>query len=228
MDKEKPAAAVTDADGLADDEPRCGEMEAEQPTKERAQADQQLAARCLAGEVAAWEELYAQCHAPLVVSIRMMLNGYTTDANLVDEIAARVWYALVDDDGALLTRYSPKRGARLVTFMRALAKDIICRHFRTERRRQKHEAAATREKRRQAFGNSRESASSVSEFLTTLTPEEKTFCDEFLLDRPPDGQNDGHAKRSRPTLWRWTQRVYGKLLRFLDGDAGPQGVDERP
>jgi hypothetical protein len=194
-------------------------MEAEQPNKERALADHRLAARCLAGEVAAWEELHTQCHGPLLASIRIMLDGCSSDSNLVDDIAAQVWYTLVADDGAILTRYTPKRGARLITFMRALAKDIVCRHFRTERRRQKHEAAATRQKLRQSLGNSTESANSVNEFLTTLTPEEKTFCGEFLLDRPSDGQNNGRAKNCPSTLWRWTQRVYGKLLRYLDGDT---------
>ena len=46
--------------------------------------------------------LYAQCHEPLLLSIRIMLGPRNTDANLVDEIAARVWYALVANDGELL------------------------------------------------------------------------------------------------------------------------------
>ena len=68
-----------------------------------------LAKRCLSGEVAAWEELYAQCHEPLLVSIRIMLGPQSADATLVDEIAARVWYALVANDGELLSRYKPSR-----------------------------------------------------------------------------------------------------------------------
>ena len=72
-------------------------------------ADGLLAKRCLAGEVAAWEQLYAQCHEPLLVSIRIMLGSQSADANLVDEIAARVWYALVANDGELLSRYKPSR-----------------------------------------------------------------------------------------------------------------------
>ena len=72
-------------------------------------ADGLLAKRCLAGEVAAWEELYAQCHEPLLISIRIMLGPQSADASLVDEIAARVWYALVANDGKLLSRYKPSR-----------------------------------------------------------------------------------------------------------------------
>ncbi len=74
------------------------------------QADRQLVDRCLAGEVAAWEEFYAQCHKPLGTAIRIML-GRPHDPNLVAEIAARVWYALVAKDGELLARYSPAYGA---------------------------------------------------------------------------------------------------------------------
>ncbi len=74
--------------------------------------------RCLAGEVAAWEELYAQYHDVLLASVRCFLGQARSDHNLVDEIAARVWYALVANDGALLAKYDPKRGARIITFMR--------------------------------------------------------------------------------------------------------------
>lgn len=91
-------------------------------------ADLLLAERCLAGEPAAWEEFYTQCHEPLLVSVRIMLGPQGSDANLVDEIAARVWYALVANDGELLARYKPDQGARLITFICKLAKDQIVRN----------------------------------------------------------------------------------------------------
>ena len=84
--------------------------ETENAVKAGLSADAALASRCLAGDVAAWEELYAQCHEPLLVSIRVMLGPQSADASLVDEIAARVWYALVAKDGELLARYKPSRG----------------------------------------------------------------------------------------------------------------------
>jgi hypothetical protein len=92
-------------------------------------ADSLLAKRCCAGEPAAWEQFYAQCHEPLLASIRMMLGLQSSDANLVNDIAARVWYALVENDGALLARYKPDQGTMLITFMCALAKDQIVRYF---------------------------------------------------------------------------------------------------
>ena len=45
------------------------------------------------------------CHGPLLALIKGMLHS--ADANLIDEIAARVWYALVANDGALSPDSTP-------------------------------------------------------------------------------------------------------------------------
>ena len=68
-----------------------------------------VTARCIAGEVAAWEEIYAQCHTPLQTFVRRRLGPTRHDPELVDELTARVWYALVADDGKLSKRYDPQR-----------------------------------------------------------------------------------------------------------------------
>ncbi|MGA2030687.1 MAG: hypothetical protein ABSG68_00385 [Thermoguttaceae bacterium] len=141
-----------------------------------------------------------------------MLRGSLGDPNLVDEIAARVWYALVANDGELLARYSPQRGARLITFMRALAKDEICRHFRAEIRRREREVAAFRERPPLAGIDSGYSASGLREFLATLSPQEHSFCCEVLLAEPAPG---GEISRSAANIWQLTHRIYKKLLRFL-------------
>ena len=176
------------------------------------QADRQLVDRCLAGEVAAWEEFYSQCHDPLCTAVRIMLGRFHGDPNLVDEIAARVWYALVANDGKLLARYSPKRGARLITFMRALAKDEICRHFRSEIRRRERELSALCERPRPGGIDSGHSASGLTEFLSTLTTQEHDFCCEVLLAEPAPG---GKTSRSSDNVWQLTHRLYEKLLDFL-------------
>lgn len=176
-------------------------------------ADGLLAKRCLAGEVAAWEELYAQCHEPLLVSTRILLGGQSKDADLVDEIAARVWYALVAKDGELLSRYNPKRGARLVTFLRALAKDEIARHIRGEVRRRKRELSSLRERPRDPMKDFGHSDDSLSEFLGTLTPHERVFCNDYLLAEPSGAKEQSH---STANIWQLSHRIYRKLLRFLD------------
>lgn len=185
-------------------------------------ADYALVQRCVAGEVGAWEELYAQCHDPLLALIRRMLGPGKSDPNLVDEIAARVWYALVADDGQLLTRYDPEKGTRIITFMRAVAKDLMGRHFRTERRRRYRELKSLQHTRRQHAANNESFASfySVGEFLGTLSPKERQFADAHLLGEASDngngdGQEDG-GLHSLSDFWQLSCRVHRKLLQFLN------------
>ncbi len=75
-------------------------------------------------------------------SIEHILGSDHADPNLVDELAARVWYALVADDGKVLAKFDARRGARLGTFLRCLAKDVTIRHFRSEYRRRRRERVA--------------------------------------------------------------------------------------
>ena len=63
--------------------------------------DRKLIDQCLAGEPTAWSQLYQACHEPLLVAIRAFLRDAAADTNLVDEIAARVWYAVVRHTGEL-------------------------------------------------------------------------------------------------------------------------------
>jgi DNA-directed RNA polymerase specialized sigma24 family protein len=170
-----------------------------------------LAERCLAGEVAAWEDLYAQCHAPLIALIKGMLRA--ADTNLVDEIAARVWYALVANDGALLTRFDPSRGNRLITFMRAIARDEAKRYFRSEIRRRERETIATRERSIASKPDGPSPHVLVEEFLTTLSPGDRSFCLQHVLAAP---QQDGSSSTPPPAGWQQTNRLYKKLLSFLE------------
>jgi hypothetical protein len=175
-------------------------------------ADADLARRCLAGDVAAWEAFYAQCHEPLQVAIRILLGRQASDASLVEEIAARVWYAMVANDGELLARYDPARGARLITFMRTLAKDEISRHFRAEFRRRERLLTALRE-RPQQRPDPAQLPLALGEFLGTLTPNERSFCSDYLLAQAPEG---AAARHSMANIWQRSRRLYQKLLRFLD------------
>jgi hypothetical protein len=176
-------------------------------------ADALLAERCLAGEPAAWEQFYAQCHEPLLVSVRIMLGPQSSDANLVDEIAARVWYAMVADDGKLLARYKPDRGARLITFMRALAKDQLVRYVREEIRRRGRELTALREKPQHQGQDAGHPVNSLAEFLGTLTPHEMVFCGDYLIAEPSGAVE---RKYSKANIWQLSRRIRSKLLQFLD------------
>ena len=194
------------------DEP-CAQTSQREADAAGIRADASLAQRCLAGEVAAWEQLYGQCHEPLLVSIRVMLGRQSSDASLVDEIAARVWYALVANDGELLLQYDPARGARLVTFLRALAKDELARYFREEVRRRQRELSALRERPQHLGKNLGQPANTLAEFLGTLTPHERGFCNDYLLTEPSVAAEGTH---STATIWQLSHRIYRKLLHFLD------------
>jgi DNA-directed RNA polymerase specialized sigma24 family protein len=181
-------------------------------------ADHRLVERCLAGEVAAWEELYAKCHDTLLASVRSLLGQAHDDPNLVDEIAARVWYALVADDGELLARYDPKRGARIVTFMRAIAKDEICRFFRTERRRRHREQIALRDKPAHHSDEQAQSEAALAEFWETLSPREMGFAADHLLATAGDrGENvsTSSTEYSDANIWQLTHRIYSKFVKFF-------------
>ena len=182
-----------------------------------AMADLHLVDRCLNGEVAAWEELYAQCHEPLCAAIRAKLRHGITDPNLVDELAARVWYAVVTNDGELLARYDPKRGGRVGTFLRAIARDEIGRHFRGERRRMEREVASLREHSHNPLKEvGVPIAASFNEFVQTLTPHEQNFCESYLMAETGDTELALKSSRYSPAnIWQLTHRIYKKMLAFL-------------
>jgi hypothetical protein len=83
-----------------------------------------LVKRCLAGEPVAWESLYDSYHVPLVDTIKNLLaaNRFAPpDASLVDELAARVWYALVANRGRSLASFLGSPGIELTALFCALA-----------------------------------------------------------------------------------------------------------
>ena len=169
--------------------------------------DRELIGRCLAGEVKAWEELYSRCHPPLLSSIKVLLDGGSSDLNLVDEIAAGVWYALIENDGRLLARYDPRRGARAITFLRTVAKTEVRRHFRRERHRRRRERIAFRARPAHHPADDAQTTASLGEFLGTLTTRERGFYDRHLgeVDRKPLSANARQL----------AHRIREKLLRFL-------------
>lgn len=194
------------------------DAEAEAADDEALQADYDLAQRCAAGEVAAWEELYGQHHDRLVACIRRLLAGHSDDLSLVDEIAARVWYALVQNDGKLLLSYDPHRGARLGTFMRAIAKDMLRRHYRSERRRQDRELVAFRDKPHHHDAEIDSNSSVWDEFMETLSPRDREFCSERLMNNG-NGSCASAADYSAANIWQKTSRLCKQLRRFLQGGS---------
>lgn len=198
------------------------QVQSEQPARpvcraswRNVKADAALVKRCLKGEVAAWEELYRQCHPPLLRSIEVMLGPQQRDIELIDELAARVWYALVAEDGKLLGRFDAKRNARLSTFIRAVAKDIVCRYQRSELRRHQREHEACRTHRRSGVTQPDDAALDLAEFQETLTAGEREFLGEQLNGRC--AKDEPVDQRSATSIWQLTSRIRRKLRRFLSG-----------
>lgn len=175
-------------------------------------ADQALVRRCIAGEVLAWEELYARFHPLLKNAIEMVLAPAYRNTELVDEIAARVWYALVENDGELLERYDPNRGGRLTTFMQAIARDLVTRHFRSEHRRRGREAIAIQGKL--AYCPS-DQGPNLCEFLSTLTAKEREFTAQYLLAEKSEACAALSRPRTQASVWQLTRRIRQKLRSYL-------------
>ena len=176
-------------------------------------ADQDLVDRCKAGDGLAWAEIHTKCHGHLVRQIRFTLGDRGRDANLVEEIAARVWFTLFADDGYLLGRFEPIKGSGVEKYLAAIARFEVMRHQRSEfrRRRRERETHALR----QTVRNERDFVDmelDVAEFLPNLTRRERQYFDCVLLG----GDGEEMMDVSAPNAWQLRHRIRKKLLSFLD------------
>ena len=174
----------------------------------RVEEDRQLVDRCLSGESAAWDELYHGFHNGLVATVRLLLGPSEWDINLIDEIVARIWYALVSRDGELLGRFDVRRGCRLSTYLAQLARSEISSFFRSERRRRNRERIASRLGHETAEN---EIAAEFEEFFRTLTPREMEFCAAVLLGGDPAAAESFTATNA----WKLQSRIRKKLRHFF-------------
>jgi len=174
--------------------------------------DQDLVNRCLAKEAGAWSQMYARFHAPLMASVRAFLGQGGRDAHLVEEIAARVWYALVRDDFWLLGRFDVQRGCRLSTFLSLIAKAQARLLLRSERRRRLREQTVAKHEIEEPNDNGLYTLSG-EEFVAMLSPAEKRFLVDVLV---ASADRSAHDRYSSQNLWQLRRRVREKLLKFLE------------
>jgi len=183
-----------------------------------AHSDRALVDRCLRGEEHAWQTLYELFNAPLHVAIRNLLGRDAAHHDLVDDIAAKVWLTVVDQRSRLLDRFDSARGCRLSAFLAGLAKNELLRHFRTEGRRSAREMrigqARDGQSSRLGWRGSVGVNSAVTEFLTTLTPRERNYCEQHLLNASESLRGD----YSDANRWQLHRRVRLKLCAFLKND----------
>jgi len=177
--------------------------------------DRRLIDRCLLGDSAAWQQLYGEFHGPLRAAIKSHLRPARPDPSLVDEIAARVWYLLVQNHFELLDRFDVHRGCRLTTFLSMLAKTQSRIFFRSERRRRIRERAAHRPE----FVAPLEAVPcdgnlSEREFVGTLTSAERAFYEDVLVS----GTNPSGTTYDASATSQLRHRIKRKLNYFLKSD----------
>lgn len=181
-------------------------------------SDGSLVERCLSQDVAAWEEMYARHHRPMCDAITAMLGSGRADASLVDEIAARVWYALVSDGGQLLIRFDPRRSSRLSPFLRGLARVEIMRYLRRERRQREIELLRGERSSHEAPMPFAQWNAILRDFTATLTPSERRFVEEYLLARPQSFSPQSRQGLSEASIWQHRHRIRSKLRAFLGSE----------
>lgn len=183
-------------------------------------ADRDLVQRCLDGIPGAWDDLYEHCHLRLIHAIRRMV-GPAVDLNVVDEIAARVWYTIVRSDFELLARFDTSRGCRLSTFLRGIARKEFAAYSRAERRRRMREFAVSQSAPHVASSGFPFSRSELAEFMNQLTRSERAFCDHWLLAPPVARQAQAGVVASGlawsdANIRQLRHRIRRKLDRFLN------------
>jgi DNA-directed RNA polymerase specialized sigma24 family protein len=189
--------------------------------KDRSSADearhqQRLVERCLGGDERAWERLYRECHPPLLRAIKLLLGSEATDIHLADEMAARVWYALLREGGRLLASYDPERDSGLSAFLMGLARIEIMRHLRSERRRRSYEFIGGRRILAEGRVPDWQVAVMMDEFSATLTAQERRFMEKFLLEPPDAEPTPEQGELSADSIWQRRHRIRRKLKAFFD------------
>lgn len=175
-------------------------------------------------EPGAWDRLYAQYHDGLLVAIRHHLGARGGDPDLVEEIAARVWYALAADGGRRLAAFDARRGCRLSTYLATLARSEASGFFRAERRRRQRERIASRPEMVWDDRLGGLSRGELREFVGRLTPREREFLCGYLLS--PVGQQTC-SDISDTNRWQLACRVYEKLNRLLRPETGAAAPERR-
>ena len=179
-----------DSGGTKTNSAGCGESTARVsagPRRAEVLADRQLVDECLSGEQSAWERLYRRCHPALILAVRKHLGPRADDQELVDEIAAQVWFLVIQNDGQVLNRFSTKRDCRLASYLGGLARNQVRNHTRGEQRRQAREVEATRRHWSGATTHAARNPLETQDFLSTLTDREREYVAWCLL---PPGEED--------------------------------------
>jgi DNA-directed RNA polymerase specialized sigma24 family protein len=173
--------------------------------------DRKLIDNCIAGDALAWEEIYQLYHDRLVMTIRQLTFGTSVGSELVDEIAARVWFSLVDNQCRLLDRFDPERGCRLIAFLTGIAKFETLNFFRSERRRRRREEIVSTSVDRQ-HQSQWQQYFEIDDFKNVLTPGELSYLSyELESEQQKSDDETGEPQFSDTSRWQFRSRIQKKL-----------------
>jgi DNA-directed RNA polymerase specialized sigma24 family protein len=174
-------------------------------------ADELLVQHCQEGDEAAWRLLYRRYHAPLLRAIARQLHMTADNDDLAEEIAARVWCALVVRGGLRLRLFDPGRGT-LATYLAGLARQEIQEYYRSGPGRHLRREVPLDDARAADRAAAGPPGPLLDGFAATLTPQEVRYFHEGLLGHPPDPDARPLSPANRRKL---KERVLRKLHAFL-------------
>ena len=170
-------------------------------------------AQCINGKKEAWESLFHRYQPRLLAIIKRYLGRRAECGDLdAEEIAASIWYSLIVGKKARLRRYDPSRGAKLLTYLAALARREIFKRYRRAQSRQSRETRVARPEA--TAGIADPSAFVLQEFLATLTRREREFCLNYLLATQVESEP---PVVTACNAWQLRSRILRKL-RVFSGD----------
>jgi RNA polymerase sigma-70 factor, ECF subfamily len=190
-----------------------------------------LVRRCIAGDVAAWEEIVQRYHRR-IYNICYRFTGSGTDADdLTQEVFIKMYRTL--------NTYEPERGA-FMTWVTTVTRNLLVDHFRKTRQDRvtdsldntasEHEDALPLGERLPDKGpapdskvQSREAQEAVHQALQKLSPElreavilrdlqDMDYREIATVLRVPEGTVKSRINRGRAELARLLQRIYRQVM----------------
>ncbi len=192
-----------------------------------ASAECQLLGRCVAGDQVAWEELFA-AHTPYLANlVRFFLGRHKHDDNVVEELVARVWHAVVDHDARVLRRYDPDLSSSVGRYFAGVACRVVRSHLRVEHLRRTRTVPCGCRAGVECWDSGLEVGLLLNEFAAMLNAKEAAFLEEYLLAPPPLVKINGdNGQLSAANVRQRRRRLRVKLEKFLyDAEFEPNDSD---
>jgi DNA-directed RNA polymerase specialized sigma24 family protein len=175
--------------------------------REAAQREYDLVQRALTGDQHAWYLLFHEQQPRLIAKVRQLLGPLHRHDDLAEEVAARVWYAVLADDYHLLSVYDPNRG-RLGTFLGRRALLEMLTLLRSHANRNRHESCYRNRRTEAVVQLSLPEALIWQEIMPQLTDTERHFFQQHLLSRST-------SPLPSPTIGQLRYGIRRKIVAYL-------------